>query len=80
MESPGVGSRGYPCGQGRDHQDVCRLLSSSLALFRNNALHNLAEAVVGEGVQVRKVAIPTLGHEIWLLPASTPATILGRSD
>lgn len=34
----------------------------------------------GEGVQVRKVTIPTLGHEIRLLPASTPAMVLGRSD
>lgn len=31
-------------------------------------------------MQVRKVTIPTLGHEIRLLPASTPVMVLGRSD
>lgn len=43
----GVGSRGYPCGQGVDYQGVCGPLSHSSALSRNSALHNLAEAAVG---------------------------------
>lgn len=77
----GVWSRGYPCSQGEDyHQGVCEPLSRSSALSRNNALHNSAEAAVSRGVQVRKVTTPTQGHAIWLLPASTPAMVLGRSD
>lgn len=43
----GVGSRGYPCGQGVDYQGVWGPPSRSSALSRNSALHNLAEAAVG---------------------------------